>query len=71
MIVKRMIDVDELEQAASDMCKFYCRYPLLWDEQVMNKELSESELCRNCPMSELMKGLSVDDYPLGRNDWQE
>ena len=71
MIVKRKIDAEELEQAASDMCKHYCRYPLIWDEQVMNHELSESELCRNCPMSELLHGLVIDDYPPGRNDWQE
>lgn len=71
MIVKRKIDAEELEQAASDMCKYYCRYPLIWDEQVMNHELSESELCRNCPMSELLHGLVIEDYPLGRNDWQE
>ena len=61
MIVKRMIDVDELEQAAGDMCKFYCRYPLIWDEQVMNMELSESDLCRGCPMSELLKGIVVEE----------
>lgn len=61
MIVKRMIDVEELEQAAGDMCKWYCRYPLIWDEQVMGHELSESELCKGCPMSELLKGLVVEE----------
>lgn len=71
MIVKRNIDSEELEQAAGEMCRFYCRYPLIWDEQVMGQELSESELCRNCPMSELMKGIIVDEYPLGRCECQE
>lgn len=61
MIVKRMVDVEELEQAAGDMCKFYCRYPLIWDEQVMNMELSESDLCKGCPMSELLKGIIVEE----------
>ena len=71
MIIKREADLEELEQAAADMCQHYCRYPLIWDEQVMNQELSESELCRNCPMSVLYKNAVVEDYPLGRNDWQE
>ena len=71
MIIKRISDLDEIEQAASDMCQHYCRYPLIWDEQVMNQELSESELCRNCPMTVLYKNAVVEDYPLGRNDWQE
>ena len=71
MIVQRKVDLEELEMAAEEMCRFYCRYPLIWDEQVMNGELSESELCRNCPMSELMKGIVIYDCPLGQNDWQE
>ena len=71
MIIKRTIDKEELENAAGEMCRWYCRFPLLWDEQVMGQELSESELCRNCPMSELLKGAVIEDYPLGRNDWQE
>lgn len=71
MIVKRDVDREELEQRAGEMCQHYCRYPLIWDEQVMNQELSESELCRNCPMSELLKGVVIEEYPLGRNDWQE
>ena len=71
MIIKRMADLNEIEQAAADMCQHYCRYPLIWDEQVMNQELSESELCHNCPMSVLLKNAVVEEYPLGRNDWQE
>ena len=71
MIVQRKVDLEEMEQAAEEMCRFYCRYPLIWDEQVMNGELAESELCRNCPMSELMKGIVIYDAPLGKNDWQE
>lgn len=71
MIVKREADREEVENAAADICAHYCRYPLLWDEQVMGYELTESELCRNCPMSVLLKGCITDEYPLGRNDWQE
>jgi len=71
MIVKREADREELEQTAADMCKWYCRFPFIWDEQVMGHELSESELCKSCPMSELMKGIVIYDAPFGRNDWQE
>ena len=71
MIVKRKVDVEELEQAAADMCKWYCRFPLIWDEQVMGHELSESELCKSCPMSELMKGAIIDNCPTNQNGWQE
>lgn len=71
MIIKRRADLEELDQAASDMCYHYCRYPLIWDEQLMNQELSESELCRNCPMTALYKNAVVEEYPLGQNDWQE
>lgn len=53
-----MIEIDEkeLERQAEDMCAHYCRYPLLWDEQVMGYELAESELCHNCPMSVILRG---------------
>lgn len=61
MIIKRRVDLDELDQAASDMCYHYCRYPLIWDEQVMNQELSESELCKNCPMTVLYKNVVVEE----------
>lgn len=53
MIVK--LTTERIEEAANDMCRFYCRYPLIWDEQMMGMELPESEICRNCPMSELIK----------------
>ena len=59
MIVKRMVDLDELEQAAGDMCKGYCRYPLIWDEDAMQSELSESDICASCPLTELIKGTVV------------
>lgn len=61
MTIKHLADIDEIDRAASDMCHHYCRYPLIWDEQVMNQELSESELCHNCPMSVLYRNLVVDE----------
>ena len=71
MIVKRMVDVDELEQAAAKMCARYCKYPLIWDEDAMNHELSDSEICRFCPMSELLKGVVIENLSLGRNEVAE
>lgn len=59
MIVKRMADLHEVEQTASDMCKGYCRYPLIWDEDAMQSELSESDICASCPLTELIKGTVV------------
>lgn len=60
MIVKRTIDIEELEQAAGDICKGYCRYPLIWDEDAMQMELCESDICANCPITELIKNVVVD-----------
>ena len=54
-----MIDVEELEQAAGDICRGYCRYPLIWDEDAMQSELSESDICASCPLTELIKGTVV------------
>ena len=60
MIVKRMVDLDELEQAAGDICRGYCRYPLIWDEDAMQMELSESDICASCPLTELLKGTVIE-----------
>ena len=61
MIAKRRVDKEELEQMASDMCKYYCRFPLLWDEDVMQMELAEADICKYCPMKELVKSTLVDE----------
>ena len=61
MIVKRRIDVDELEQALSSICDKYCKYPLIWDEDKMKSELAESEICRFCPVNEILSGVVVED----------
>lgn len=38
-----------LQEIADEMCDKYCKYPDIWDEEAEGKELSESEICRNCP----------------------
>lgn len=60
MIVKRTIDIEELEQAAGDMCRGYCRYPMIWDEDAMQMELCESDICASCPMTELIRNVVVN-----------
>lgn len=60
IVIIRDASTEELEQAASDICDFYCRYPLLWDEQLMGQELQESEICKNCPLNILQTGVMIE-----------
>ena len=66
-----MITREKIEEAADDMCRFYCRFPLIWDEQMMGMELENSEICRNCPMSELIMECPIEKNPMGFNPYQE
>lgn len=59
MIVQREIDKEELRNAASRMCDRICKYTELWDEDAMGGELSESHICEECPMSELISATIV------------
>lgn len=43
----------ELEEIAEDICRNYCKYTDTWDEEAEGCELSESDVCRNCPLSRL------------------
>lgn len=43
----------QLEQIAEDFCNNYCKYPGIWDEEKEGCELSESDICANCPMSRI------------------
>ena len=43
------------EEAVTDICNHYCKYPLIWDEDAEEVELSESEICKNCPMNKIME----------------
>ena len=42
----------QLEEIANEICNDYCKYPDEWDEE-KDGELSESEVCRNCPLNRL------------------
>ena len=44
---------EQLEQIAEDFCNNYCKYPDIWDEEKEGCELSESDICANCPMSRI------------------
>ena len=43
-----------LERIVGYMCANYCKYPGEWDEDAEGMELSESDICRNCPLNELI-----------------
>ena len=43
----------QIHEIAEDMCSHYCKYPDTWDEEREGCELSESDICANCPMSRL------------------
>ena len=42
-----------LEKTVEDICSNYCKYPDQWDEEKEGCELSESEICLNCPLNRL------------------
>ena len=44
---------NEKEQAKTDICDNYCKYPNIWDEEVMGMELCSSEICARCPLNRL------------------
>ncbi len=41
-----------LEGIAEEICDKYCKWPDQWDEE-SNGELSESDICANCPLNRL------------------
>lgn len=45
--------IRQLEDIAADICRNYCKYPELWDEEIMGCELAESEICKQCPLNRL------------------
>ena len=42
-----------LQEIADEICEKYCKYPDTWDEEKEGMELSESEICQNCPLNRL------------------
>lgn len=41
---------DKAEEVKKEMCDKYCRYPYTWNEV---EELYDSDICKNCPLSEV------------------
>ena len=46
--------VNILEEVVDDICNNYCKWPEKWDEEKEGKELSDSEICDNCPLNKLV-----------------
>ncbi len=45
---------DELvNDVIEDICSNYCKYPDTWDEEAEGVQLTESDICRNCPLNKL------------------
>ena len=51
--VEDMTRTEQLQKIFDDMCRNYCKWPDLWDEEKEGCELSESEHCQNCPLGKL------------------
>ena len=43
---------DQLEDAVSEMCDHYCKFPEQWDGDP--DEFHESEICRKCPLTKVI-----------------
>jgi transcriptional regulator with XRE-family HTH domain len=41
---------EQIQEIAEDFCIHYCKYPDTWDEEREGCELSESDICSNCPI---------------------
>ncbi len=42
-----------IEEVKNDICRNYCKWPYEWDEEKEGMDLSESTLCKNCPLNRL------------------
>lgn len=56
------IDSKRLREVIEIMCDDYCKWP---KEATSDEQLED--ICSDCPLN----NINNDDYPLGRNDWQE
>ena len=43
----------ELRESFEDFCDNYCKYPEKWDAEKEGCELSESDVCKQCPINRL------------------
>ena len=42
-----------IEEVIEEVCDKYCKYPDIWDEEKEGVELSDSDICKNCPLNKL------------------
>ena len=54
----RELTEEYIEDVCQEICESYCKYPEQWDEEKEGMELSESDICANCPLNRLQE---VDD----------
>lgn len=47
------MDQARIKSICDKICTEYCRYPYIWDEEKEGIPLSESSICKNCPLDEL------------------
>ena len=50
---KKAILLGMIEGICNDMCNNYCKYPLIWNDAVLG-DLCDSEVCKNCPLNNLV-----------------
>lgn len=43
-----------LEETAEEICNNYCKWPDTYDEEMEGCELSESSICKDCPLNRLV-----------------
>lgn len=44
---------EQIQDIVSEFCDKYCKYPENWDKEKEGCELSDSETCKNCPLTRL------------------
>ena len=45
--------VEQINAIVEEMCQDYCKWPDIWIDDIEHCELSESSICRNCPLNRL------------------
>lgn len=48
--------ISQLEEIADSICCDYCKYPVIWDPEVMGGELYDSQVCADCPLGRITGG---------------
>lgn len=51
--MKKPSITEQIEEIKDDICRNYCKWPDLWDEEAEQMELCESKHCQNCPLNRL------------------